>query len=102
MFFAGLLLGVAAGADEVIVLSSLRRPLAMLAVFALYLGVLGWLGYHLTTPPMIVAIMSVAGMRNAVLMIGSGLAMSICFAFLFEFFLRIVLPGGVFGLNIPW
>ena len=88
--------------EEGIALSSLGRPLAMLAVFGVYLGVLGWLGYHLATPPMIVAIMYVAGMRKAGLMVLAALAMSLCFAFLFEFFLKIVLPGGVFGLNIPW
>ena len=41
-------------------------------------------------------------MRKGGLMILAALAMSFCFAFLFEFFLKIVLPGGVFGLNIPW
>ena len=89
-------------ADEVVALSSLGRPAAMLAVFAVYLGVLRWLGYHLTTPPMIVAIMYVAGMRRLVLMIAAAIAMSVFFSFLFEFFLKIVLPGGIFRLNIPW
>ena len=88
--------------DDAIALSRLARPLAMLVIFAVYLSVLNWLGYHLTTPPMIFAIMYVAGMRRVVLMICVALAISISFAFMFEFFLKIVLPGGVFRLNIPW
>ncbi len=89
-------------ADDVIALSSLTRPMAMLAIFACYLGVLNWLGYHLATPPMIFAVMYVAGMRRWLVMIVAAIALSIGFAFLFEFFLKIVLPGGVFRLNIPW
>ncbi len=89
-------------ADDVVALSSLARPVAMLAVFAVYLGVLNWLGYHLTTPPMIFAVMAIAGMRRWWVMIVAAVALSLGFAFLFEFFLKIVLPGGIFRLNISW
>ncbi|MEM9629207.1 MAG: tripartite tricarboxylate transporter TctB family protein [Pseudomonadota bacterium] len=88
--------------DDGVDIGSLGRPAAMLAVFAGYLGLLNWLGYHLTTPIMLFAIMWIAGMRRMVLMVISALAMSLFFAFMFEFFLKIVLPGGVFRLNIPW
>jgi len=39
----------------------LFRPAALLAIFCIYLGTLGWLGYHLTTTPMIMAIMCLCG-----------------------------------------
>ena len=88
--------------DEAIALASLARPAAMLTVFAVYLGLLSWLGYHLATPIMLLGIMAIAGMRRPVLMMVSALAMSLFFAFMFEVFLKIVLPGGVLRLNIPW
>ena len=88
--------------EPVVEVPSLGRPAAMLVVFGVYLALLSWLGYHLTTTPMIVAIMFVAGMRRLIVMIVAAVAMSLFFSFLFEFFLKIVLPGGVFRLNIPW
>lgn len=88
--------------DDDVELASLGRPAAMLAVFGGYLGLLSWLGYHLTTPFMLLGVMWIAGMRRPLLMVISAFAMSLIFAFMFEFFLKIVLPGGVFRLNIPW
>ena len=88
--------------DDDVELSSLGRPAAMLAVFGGYLGLLSWLGYHLTTPFMLFGVMWIAGMRRSLSMMIAALTMSLFFAFMFEFFLKIVLPGGVFRLNIPW
>jgi len=82
--------------------AEIKRPLALLLIFALYLGVLNWLGYHLTTSPMVFAIMLVCGARQFGKLIMAALAMSFGFAFIFEKFLNVVLPGGIFGLNIPW
>lgn len=81
---------------------NMKRPAAMLLIFALYLGVLNWLGYHLTTTPMVFAIMWVCGARQFGRLIIAALAMSFGFAFIFEKFLNVVLPGGMFGLNIAW
>lgn len=80
----------------------LYRPAALLAIFGVYLGVLGWFGYHLTTTPMLIAIMWIAGVRQIKILLLVGLGISFLFAFLFEVFLKIVLPGGVYSLNIPW
>lgn len=91
-----------AAADKGVAIATLTRPALMLAVFAVYLALLKGLGYHLTTTPMIIALMFVAGMRNPRAMIPAALAIAFSFAFFFEFFLKIVLPGGVFRLNIPW
>ena len=81
---------------------ALRRGAGLLIVFALYLGVLSWLGYHLTTTPMVFAIMWICGGRNIVRLLVAALLMSFAFAFTFEKFLNVVLPGGIFRLNIPW
>lgn len=83
-------------------LSDLKRPVLLILIFAVYLAALGTLGYHLSTPPMIAAFMILSGLRRPleVIMVSAGI--SFVFAFLFEVFLKIVLPGGMFGLNIPW
>ncbi|WP_136661043.1 tripartite tricarboxylate transporter TctB family protein [Nitratireductor sp. XY-223] len=88
--------------DEGIEVASLSKPFLMLVVFAVYLSLLSWIGYHIATPPMLLAVMYIAGVRNPVALIALALGMSLFFAFMFEFFLKIVLPGGVFRLVIPW
>ena len=82
--------------------SDLILPLSLLLIFACYLGLLGHFGYHLTTPLMIIAIMWLCGMRNFLVTVGSSVGISLTLAFLFERFLNVVLPGGIFRLNIPW
>ena len=83
-------------------LSQIKRPVLLIAIFAIYLAALGILGYHLATPPMIAAIMVLCGSRNPLEIVFVSVVVSFVFAFLFEVFLKIVLPGGIFGLNIPW
>jgi len=83
-------------------ITSLARPCGLLVIFAAYLGVLGYLGYHLTTTPMIIAVMLLCGMRRLPMIAVSAILISFVLAFLFEKFLNVVLPGGTFGLNIPW
>jgi putative tricarboxylic transport membrane protein len=83
-------------------LNSLQRPFLLLVLFAIYLGLLNWLGYHLTTTPAIFIIMWLCGARQVMKLALVALAMSFVFAFIFEKFLNVVLPGGMFGLNIPW
>ncbi|WP_305984756.1 tripartite tricarboxylate transporter TctB family protein [Roseibium sp. MMSF_3544] len=98
------LMELVSGSRERIPLSpaSLKRAVGLLVVFAIYLGCLGWLGYHLTTSPMVFAVMYICGARQIGKMLVAALAMSFGFAFVFERFLNVVLPGGVFNLNIPW
>ena len=87
---------------KAVAFADLRRPALLLVLFALYLSVLTMLGYHLTTAPMIFGIMWICGARQIGRLIPAALAMSFALAFIFEKFLNVVLPGGVFGLNIPW
>lgn len=78
------------------------RPMALLGVFALYLGLLGVLGYHLTTTPMIIALLLVCGARPSVRIFVTAILIAFTLAYFFEAHLKVVLPGGIYGLNIPW
>lgn len=78
------------------------RPLALLGIFALYLGLLGVLGYHLTTTPMIIALLLVCGARPSVRIFVTATLIAFTLAYFFEAHLKVVLPGGIYGLNIPW
>jgi uncharacterized membrane protein YdbT with pleckstrin-like domain len=51
---------------------------------------------------MIMAIMLLCGMRRPLEIVLAGAIISLVLAFFFEFYLTIVLPGGVFGLHMPW
>ena len=82
--------------------SGLTRPFFLLVIFSIYLGLLRYFGYHLTTTPMVIAIMLLCGMREYITIAVSAISISLVLAFLFENFLNVVLPGGIFHLNIPW
>ena len=88
--------------ETLVKIGNLTRPFCLLVIFAVYLGTLEHFGYHLTTIPMVVAIMLLCGMRNFVIMVVSAIGISLLLAFLFENFLNVVLPGGILHLNIPW
>lgn len=83
-------------------LEQLKRPAATLLVFALYVAALTTLGYHLTTAPMIFALMWVCGARSYLKQVVVALVLAFAFAYIFEKVLNVVLPGGIFSLNIPW
>ncbi|MXY32803.1 MAG: tripartite tricarboxylate transporter TctB family protein [Boseongicola sp. SB0664_bin_43] len=83
-------------------LPAVRRAVGLLAVFAIYLVCLDWLGYHLSTTPMAMAVMWLCGARNLPNIVSIALGMAFVMAFAFEKVLNVVLPGGIFGLNIPW
>jgi len=89
-------------AAENIQAPDLRRSGMMLAIFAVYVMVLTTIGYHLTTAPMICAIMWICGMRNTVKIAISSVAIATGFAFIFEVFLNVVLPLGIWDIFIPW
>lgn len=80
----------------------IKRPVAVLLVFTLYVSSLTMIGYHLSTAPMIFALMWVCGARHYLKQALAALAMAFIFAYLFEKILNVVLPGGIFSLNIPW
>lgn len=82
--------------------SDLRRAGLMLVVFAIYLMVLTTIGYHLATSPMIFAIMWICGMRNVLKLAIASVAIATGFAFVFEVFLNVVLPLGIWNIFIPW
>ncbi len=87
---------------QVTSLAQLKRPVSVLLVFALYVALLTTLGYHLTTAPMIFALMWVCGARSHVKQVVVAIAIAFTFAYIFEKVLNVVLPGGMFALNIPW
>lgn len=80
----------------------LLRPAAVILIFGLYLGVLGTLGFHLTSAPMMFAIMLACGWRRWWQMAFASVGISFGVAWFFESQLDVVLPGGIFNLNIPW
>lgn len=82
--------------------SDLFRPAQLVLLFGLYLYLLGLLGYHLTTAPFIASVMIIGGDRKPIPTVLFSVAVAFLIAFLFEKYLKIVLPGGVFSLNIPW
>lgn len=89
-------------ASEAVSETGLQRSVALLVIFAIYLVSLDWLGYHISTTPMAAAVMWICGLRNIVKAVGFALCMAFILAFAFEKILNVVLPGGIFGLNIPW
>lgn len=82
--------------------SQLVRPAQILILFGLYLFLVGSLGYHLATAPFIAMVMIICGDRKPVPTLIFSLAVAFLIAFLFEKYLKIVLPGGQFSMNIPW
>ena len=82
--------------------SDIGRAGMMLVVFAVYLMVLTTVGYHLATAPLIFAIMWICGMRSTLKMMASSVAIATGFAFIFEVFLNVVLPLGIWNIFIPW
>lgn len=78
------------------------KAIILLGLFFLYLALIGQLGYHITTAPFLFATMALAGMQGWVSMLIISLSVSTALAFSFEVLLKVVLPGGVFNLNIPW
>tara|TARA_A100001011_G_scaffold350800_1_gene390351 strand:+ start:173 stop:664 length:492 start_codon:yes stop_codon:yes gene_type:complete len=82
--------------------SALMRAGIMLFIFAVYLSALETIGYHLATSPMIFSIMWICGMRNITMLICAAVFVSTSFAFVFEVFLNVVLPLGIWTIFIPW
>ena len=82
--------------------SDIGRAGMMLVVFAIYLIFLTTIGYHLATTPMIFAIMRICRMHGVFKMAVSSAAIATGFAFLFEVFLNVVLPLGIWNIFIPW
>ncbi len=87
---------------EGVQVTDLGRAGMMLVVFAVYLMVLTTIGYHLATAPMICAIMWICGMRNVLKLAIASVAIATGFAFIFEVFLNVVLPLGMWDIYIPW
>jgi len=83
-------------------LSVIKKPGLLLLIFGLYLLGLKILGYHLMTSLFLFIVLYVAGERKLPQMLIFAMVSSITVAFIFEVLLKIVLPGGVFRINIPW
>jgi putative tricarboxylic transport membrane protein len=50
----------------------------------------------------VLGIMLICGARNIPKLFLGALIMSFSFAYIFENILNVVLPGGIYSLNIPW
>jgi hypothetical protein len=90
------------GEGDTVAVRDLRRPALLLLIFAAYLFALGTLGYHLATTPMLAAVMLLGGARSPLEIISVSVVVAFGLAWFFEAFLKIVLPGGIFSLNIAW
>ncbi|MCF7944233.1 MAG: tripartite tricarboxylate transporter TctB family protein [Spirochaetia bacterium] len=84
------------------VLDAFYRSSLLLILFAIYLWGLGYFGYHIMTPIFLIVVLYYAGERKWQMMLLFGVLSSLAVAFIFEVFLKIVLPGGIFSINIPW
>ncbi|WP_238368668.1 tripartite tricarboxylate transporter TctB family protein [Mesobacterium pallidum] len=88
--------------DGGVPLRKLVRPAALIFIFGLYLGTLPLLGYHVATPLMLGALMVLCGLRRPLAIALPALLVSFGAAYVFEAWLKIVLPGGLFHLNMVW
>lgn len=83
-------------------LQQLILPAKLVCLFGLYLYLLGVLGYHLTTTPFLFMVTYISGDRKIFSNMLFSFSIALLIAYIFEKFLRLVLPGGVFSINIPW
>lgn len=81
---------------------TLKRPLSVVIIFVVFLLALPVLGYHLAAPGMLMGVMFACGLRGLCQVLLPGLTIPLIFAYIFEVYLKIVLPGGWLGLNIVW
>ncbi|MBN9888686.1 tripartite tricarboxylate transporter TctB family protein [Salipiger abyssi] len=88
--------------NEPLTLSNLARPLRIFGIFLGFLILLPVLGYYIAAPLMLLGVMYAAGLRGFLALVLPALAVPFLFAFVFEAFLHIVLPGGWLGLHIGW
>lgn len=96
-----LLRGIPRGEDEAAEPGG-RGAALFIGIFAAYLVGLTFVGYHIATVLMIALVMFAGGMRNPLALVLFPVGLSLTVAYFFEAQLKIVLPGGVFGLVIPW
>ncbi len=87
---------------EAPVAENARRASVFILIFAGYLLGLSYAGYHIATVLMIAALMLAGGMRKPLPLLLFPLGLSLAVSYFFEAHLKIVLPGGAFGLVIPW
>ncbi len=83
-------------------LRQLILPAVLIGLFGLYLFLLGVLGYHLTTTPFLFLVTYISGDRKIFYNILFSASVALLIAYLFENFLMLVLPGGMFSISIPW
>jgi hypothetical protein len=80
---------------------TLKRPLSVAVIFVVFLQALPVLGYHLAAPEILIVLMLYVACAGCVKFCCQG-SPSPLFAYIFEVYLKIVLPGGWLGLNIVW
>lgn len=79
-----------------------RGALVLVAIFAAYLLGLSLVGYHIATVLMVALVMFAGGERNPLSLAVFPVGLSLVVSYFFEAQLKVVLPGGVLGLIIPW
>jgi hypothetical protein len=77
----------------------LTIALVCAALFVVYLFLLRPLGYHLMTPLFMAAFYYILGTRNPLVAIGLGIATSLAMSFVFEYWMNVILPVGMFGIG---
>lgn len=91
-----------AASEDAVPLGQLARPASLVLIFAAYLAALGIVGYHIATPIMLAALMLLCGIRRPLATVAPAVLISLGFSYIFEAWLKIVLPGGLLHLNIAW
>ena len=76
-----------------------RRALVCLALFVVYLALLKPLGYHLTTPLFMFGCFYLLGTRRVVLAAVLAVGTSLLMSFVFEFWMSVIFPVGMFGIG---
>ena len=82
--------------------SGLHRAIGLIVIFSVYLICLDWFGYYLSTPTLAAAVMWLCGARKIIQIVVAAMGMALTLALIFEHLLNVVLPGGLFGVHIPW
>lgn len=77
----------------------LTVALVCAALFVLYLLLLRPLGYHVMTPLFMAAFYYVLGTRQILVAIGLGIATSLAMSFVFEYWMNVIFPVGMFGIG---
>ncbi|MEO1019016.1 MAG: tripartite tricarboxylate transporter TctB family protein [Pseudomonadota bacterium] len=78
---------------------SRHKALLCLAFFVFYIATIKLLGYHLMTPLFMFACYYILGTRNILLAAALAIGTSLFMSFIFEYWMSVILPVGIFGIG---